>query len=85
MSVERAGRFVEDAYRLTELGWALIRLDGKIPGEKDWRRAGRPRSEPGGGTLEWVGRRWNMGTLLGARKLAVLEYDLPEAALGSSN
>lgn len=80
VSAGRAGRFVEDAYRLTELGWALIRLDGKIPKGKDWQHT-EPLRDPhqaAGLWSEW-GKRWNMGAVLGPRKLAVLEYDLAEA------
>ena len=80
MSVERAARFVEDAYRLTEHGWALIRLDGKIPRGKDWQRT-EPLRDPhqaAGAWSEW-GKRWNMGVVLGPSGLAVLEYDLDDA------
>ncbi|HUG63985.1 MAG TPA: bifunctional DNA primase/polymerase [Gaiellaceae bacterium] len=80
MNTERAGRFVEDAYRLAELGWALIRLDGKIPKGKDWQHT-EPLSDPhqaAGMWAEW-GKRWNMGVVLGPSRLCVIEYDRDEA------
>ena len=67
-------------YRLTELGWALIRLDGKIPKGKDWQRT-KPLPDPlqaAGMWSEW-GKRWNMGAVLGPSDLCVLEYDRSEA------
>lgn len=76
MSAERAARFVEDAYRLAELGWALIRLDGKIPKGKDWQHT-EPLRDPhqaAGMWAEW-GKRWNMGVVLGPSRLCVVEYD----------
>ena len=80
MTADRAARFVDDAYRLTELGWALIRLDGKVPRGKDWQRT-QPLRDPhqaAGMWAEW-GKRWNMGAVLGPSGLCVLEYDRPEA------
>jgi hypothetical protein len=79
-AAERAGRFVENAHRLAELGWPLIRLDGKVPRGKDWQHT-EPLRDPhqvAGFWAEW-GKRWNMGVVLGAGNLAVLEYDLAEA------
>ena len=62
MNVDRAARFVEDAYRLTELGWALIRLDGKIPKGKDWQRTEPlPDPAPGGGHVGRVGQALEHG------------------------
>ena len=64
MSTERAARFVEDAYRLTDLGWSLIRLDGKIPKGKDWQHTDplRDPHQAAGMWAEW-GKRWNMGVV----------------------
>jgi hypothetical protein len=80
VSVERAARFVEDAYRLTELGWALIRLDGKIPKTTDWPKT-EPLGDPNQAAGMWAewGKRWNMGVVLGTSRLCVVEYDTPEA------
>lgn len=82
MSAQRAARFVDDAYRLTELGWALIRLDGKIPKGKDWQRT-EPLRDPHQAAGQWSewGRRWNMGVVLGPSGLCVLENDTDEAEL----
>jgi uncharacterized membrane protein len=79
VSVDRADWFRDDAYRLTELDWALIRLEGKIPKGKDWQRT-KPLRDPfqaAGRWAEW-GKRWNMGVVLGPSGLCVLEYDSPE-------
>lgn len=80
VSVDRAARFRDDAYRLTKLGWALIRLDGKIPKGKDWQHT-KPLTDPNQAAGMWAewGKRWNMGAVLGPSRLCVLEYDRPEA------
>jgi hypothetical protein len=71
--------FAEHARRYSELGWALIRLEGKVPKGAGWE-ATRPDPDPehaAGLWSEW-GERWNMGTVLGAANLTVVEFDNDE-------
>lgn len=67
--------FRELARRYSELGWALTRLDGKVPVERDWQKT--TPGEPGNVAGRWAewGKRHGMGVVLGASGLAVLEYD----------
>lgn len=80
MSAERAGRFVQNAYRLTEIGWALIPLEGKVPKGRDWQHTAplRDPHQAAGLWAEW-GKRWNMGVVLGPSGLCVVEYDRADA------
>jgi DNA-binding transcriptional ArsR family regulator len=80
MSEIRTSAFAEHARRYSELGWALVRLDGKVPRGKQWQ-ATQPDSDPehaAGLWSEW-GERWNMGIVLGQSGLCVVEYDTDEA------
>jgi hypothetical protein len=78
--VPAAARFVEHARRYSELGWALVRLDGKVPKGKDWQQE-RPDPSPEHAAGLWSqwGKRWNMGVVLGTSGLVVVEYDTDEA------
>lgn len=73
--------FREYARRYSEIGWALIQLDGKIPVTKNWQKtAPREPSNMAGCWAEW-GKRYGMGVVLrtSASGLAVFEYDTDEA------
>ena len=76
---ERAASFAEHARRYSELGWALVRLEGKVPQGRRWQSQ-QPDPDPehaAGAWAEW-GQRWNMGVVLGPSGTAVAEYDTPE-------
>jgi hypothetical protein len=76
----RPARFVDHARRYAELGWALTRLEGKRPTQPGWETT-RPDPDPehvAGLWSQW-GKRWNMGVVLGASGLAVVEYDTDDA------
>lgn len=76
---ERAAPFVEYARRYSELGWALVRLAGKTPRGRDWQReTPGPAELVAGKWAEW-GKRHQMGVLLGASGLTVVEDDSAEA------
>lgn len=80
MTDTRTSAFAEHARRYSELGWALARLDGKVPKGKQWQET-HPDSDPehaAGLWSEW-GERWNMGIVLGRSGLCVVEYDTDEA------
>jgi len=81
MTGDAAAAFVDYARRYAELGYALIRVDGKRPQEKDWQRT-RPDCDPEHVAGLWSvwGERWNMGVVLGSSGLAVVEADTEEAA-----
>jgi AAA domain/Bifunctional DNA primase/polymerase, N-terminal/Primase C terminal 1 (PriCT-1) len=77
----RAAQFIEHARRCSELGMALVRLDGKVPRSRDWQKEKPdPPEYAAGQWAEW-GRRFNMGVLLGGSvpPLAVVEDDAPDA------
>ncbi len=76
---ELAAVFSTLARGYAELGWALVRLDGKVPKEREWQTS-RPDPDPehaAGLWHEW-GQRWNLGIVLGPSRLAVVEYDTDE-------
>jgi hypothetical protein len=77
----RAVLFVEDARRLSALGWALVRLDGKAPRGRDWQKTTPDAPELAAGKWAEWGKRFGMGVLLGGSRppLTVLEDDTPEA------
>jgi hypothetical protein len=76
--IARAAPFVESAPRYAELGWTLLRLDGKVPVERGWQN--KQPEEPGYVAGKWSvwGKRFNIGVLLGASGLAVVEADTEE-------
>jgi Bifunctional DNA primase/polymerase, N-terminal/Primase C terminal 1 (PriCT-1) len=78
---QRATRFVEVARRYSELGWALVRLDGKAPRGRDWQKEEPGPAELVAGKWSQWGQRFNMGVILGGSRppLAVVEDDTPEA------
>ncbi|MGH2712510.1 MAG: bifunctional DNA primase/polymerase [Thermoleophilaceae bacterium] len=74
-SVERTTRFVEHAYRYAELGWALVRCDGKKPKGEGWQHTQpEPPDLVAGKWSEW-GRRWNVGVVCGPSGLAIVDVD----------
>lgn len=74
-----AGDFADAAYRYSELGWALIRVEGKVPRGKGWQTTSP--ADPGYAAGQWAqwGDRFGMGVVLGPSGLAVLEYDREDA------
>jgi Bifunctional DNA primase/polymerase, N-terminal len=73
---KRPAEFVDYARRYGELGWALIRLEGKVPKGNGWQQT-PPDPDPehlAGLWNEW-GKRHNVGVVLGQSGLAVAEYD----------
>ena len=77
---QRAALFADHARRYSELGWALVRLDGKQPVGRNWQQT-QPEDPAlaAGKWSEW-GKRFNIGVVLGTSvpPLAVLEDDTPE-------
>jgi hypothetical protein len=72
----RPAEFVDYARGYGELGWALIRLNGKVPKGNGWQQT-QPDPDPehlAGLWNEW-GKRHNVGVVLGQSGLAVAEYD----------
>jgi hypothetical protein len=74
-----AGDFADAAYRYSELGWALIRVEGKVPRGKGWQTT--TPDEPSYAAGQWAnwGGTFGMGVVLGPSGLAVLEYDRDDA------
>ncbi len=67
--------FVEHARHYSELGWALIRVDGKKAKGNGWQQTQPDRDvEHAAGQWATWGSRWNIGVVLGPSKLAVVEY-----------
>jgi hypothetical protein len=77
----RAALFSDYARRYAELGWALIRLDGKRPKDRGWEKTRPDAPDLAAGKWAHWGERWNMGVVLGASRppLAVIEPDPPKA------
>ena len=75
MSVDQQAVFAEHAYKYSELGWALIRVNGKRPKDSEWQTAAP--LEPGFAAGQWSqwGGRYGIGVVLGPSRLAVFEYD----------
>ena len=76
---ELAAVFSDFARRYAGLGWALVRLDGKVPKGQGWQST-QPDGDPehaAGLWHEW-GQRWNVGVVLGPSGLAVVEFDTEE-------
>jgi hypothetical protein len=76
--------FAEAARRYSELGWALIRAEGKKPKGLGWEKT-QPK-EPGAAAGEWSvwGDRFNMGIVLGPSNVVAVDVDIdedPEGAL----
>ncbi len=73
--------FSEHARRYAELGWALVRLDGKRPKDTGWETTSPDRdADHVAGLWSVWAKRWNMGVALGPSGLCVLEYDTDAAA-----
>jgi hypothetical protein len=77
----RAAPFVGHARRYSELGWALVRLDGKVPRGRDWQKEQPGPAELVAGKWNVWGKRFQMGVLLGGSDppLSVIEDDALEA------
>jgi hypothetical protein len=78
MSTEQRAAFAELAHQYAQLGWPLVRLEGKRPKDPEWQRA--TADEPGAAAGKWShwGGRYNLGAVLGDER-CVFEYDAPEA------
>lgn len=74
-----AADFSAYARRYSELGWALIRLDGKKPRGSNWQATEPDEAENAAGKWAVWGEKHNMGVVLGSSGLAVVEADTPEA------
>jgi bifunctional DNA primase/polymerase-like protein len=68
--------FADYARRYSEIGWALIPVDGKDAYTKAWQKtkAGDP-GNVAGKAAEWGRTGKNLGVVLGPSRLAVFEYD----------
>jgi hypothetical protein len=66
---------VAHARRYSELGWAVVRCDGKKPKGDGWQKT--LPGEPGAVAGMWSvwGGRFNLGLVLGTSGLVVVEYD----------
>jgi Bifunctional DNA primase/polymerase, N-terminal/Primase C terminal 1 (PriCT-1) len=73
----RAALFAEHARRYAELGWALIRLNGKKPKTERWEKEPPGPAELMAGKWSHWGARYDMGVVLGTSRppLAVVEPD----------
>jgi Bifunctional DNA primase/polymerase, N-terminal/AAA domain/Primase C terminal 1 (PriCT-1) len=78
-TADRAAVFVEHARRYAELGWVLVRLNGKVPRGRAWQQEKPGSPEFVAGQWGQWGRRFDMGVHLGGSGLAVVEDDSPEA------
>lgn len=76
---ERAAAFIAAARSYAGLGWVLLDLDGKEPRRRGWQKTSHDAPELAAGKWSQWGRTANMGVLLGASGLAVVEPDTPEA------
>jgi hypothetical protein len=76
---KRAARFAEAARFYSLLGWALVKLDGKVPPSRDWQKAEPCQPEAAAGQWSVHGKRSNMGVVLGPSRLTVVEYDTDQA------
>ena len=78
-TVDRRAVAADFAYRYAELGWPLVRVNGKQPKDAGWQKT--PPADPGFAAGEWSrwGDRYNLGVVLGGGALAVLEYDSEDA------
>jgi DNA-binding HxlR family transcriptional regulator len=74
----RGALFVEAARRYSELGWALVPLEGKAPHQRRWQEARPEEPELAAGKWSKWGERFNMGVVLGPSGLAVIENDTAE-------
>jgi hypothetical protein len=74
-----AATFSDYARRYAELGWALIRANGKKPQDANWQQTAP--AEPGFAAGQWArwGDRYNVGVALGSSRLCVFEYDRDDA------
>jgi hypothetical protein len=78
---ERGALFGSYARRYSELGWALVRLEGKVPKGKGWQQLeADPDPEHAAGMWSTWGHNWNMGAVLASARVAVVEYDTEEGA-----
>jgi hypothetical protein len=59
----------------------LLNLDGKRPKRPDWQKTGFDAPELAAGKWSEWGKRWNLGVLLGASGVAVVEIDSEPARL----
>jgi AAA domain/Bifunctional DNA primase/polymerase, N-terminal len=75
----RAAVFVEHARRYSELGWALIVLNGKVPRSRQWQEAVPEDPELAAGKWAQWGKQHEIGVNLGASRLAVIEDDTAAA------
>ena len=80
----RAELFADHARRYSELGWALIRAEGKKPKGLGWEKT-QP-GEPGAVAGQWSvwGETLNVGVVCGTSGIAVIDVDVdvnPEGAL----
>lgn len=76
---ERAAAFVAAARLYAELGWALLPLNGKVPNEQRWQKTKVEKPDFVAGKWSRWGRKFEMGVLLGASGLSVVEPDTPDA------
>lgn len=77
-AVERAPAFVEAAHAYAELGWALIRADGKQAKGEGWQRTKPDAPELAAGKWAEWGQRWNLGVVCGPSGVAVLDVDVDD-------
>ena len=71
--------FADYARHYSQLGWALTRLEGKVPKAAGWQQTRPGEPEFVAGQWNQWGQRYGMGVVLGTsggpRGLAVFEYD----------
>jgi hypothetical protein len=77
---DRPAVFVEHAYRYAQLGWALIRTEGKDPRGKRWEQTEPDAPDVAAGKWSQWGARYNLGIVCGTSGLAVLDVDRDDDA-----
>jgi hypothetical protein len=81
---ERVEAFVDAARNYSELGWALVRAEGKKPVGKGWERTAPEAPDLAAGKWSRWGEKYNLGVVCGPSGLAVVDVDVddgPEQAL----
>lgn len=79
-----AEAFADHARRYSELGWALIRAEGKRAKARGWEKTQPEDPELAAGKWAHWGDMFNMGVVCGTSSVAILDVDVdenPEGAL----
>ena len=83
MSAARTTAFQEAARAYAELGWALVRAEGKRAKGTRWQETKPDTPEHAAGLWGEWGARWNIGVVCGPSGVAVLDVDVEGDALAA--